>query len=239
MKWVKKFLAANPEYIKDTLLIKGVKDSGRKSRDVFAVILGYGRMLQNYPGGSRPNAEITFDPGRGFNCGALTLTAKSRTHSGLSRGKEIFIDRSLNHAENTGPLDHFFQKLEAGEGVGVQRGVHGPSGGEVGEGEGGEEPKAEAEKHSALVKLPTESTAPQSTSEPWSAKGDDGLTFSLSLGKVMISNANATNKKISKNLLLAEWLDGEVPRRSDRAARELGPPRCVCGCVFEPSRGNV
>ena len=239
VKTVKVFLNANPDYIKDTVHIKGVKDSDGQSCDVFAVMMGFGRMLQNYPAGSRPNVQFEFEPSRGFNSGALTLVAKNRNSSGISRSKELYIDRSLNQI--TGTLDSFFQSQAARKGRVVEpRGVLGPLVGEVREEERVEEPEPLVEKPIVSAQLSTASAAVQSTPKAWSLLLPDmGFSFSLCGNHLMVSNSNPTNKNFPKHMLLAEWLDGEVPRRSDRAARVLGPPRCVWERVCEPSRRNV
>ena len=197
---------------------------------MYAVLMGVGRLLQNYPPGGRPNAELMFDPAKGFNHGALTLVARSRNASGISRGKELYIDRSVgNGARVTGPLDTYFASCEKNDTEVVT-------------------PKAKSKAEAAAPA--TEGTPPKQAAggpapapkaaaapkEPWRVELKDlGFAFSLSdKGKLMILNSNSNNKKIPKNLLIAEWCDGKVPRRyaivssrADRAAPELGlgPPR--------------
>ena len=218
MKYVKLFLSQNPDYISDTVHIKGVKTPSGEKRDVFAVFVGIGRLLQNYTAGGRPNAEITFDPAKGFNYGALTLCAKSKNASGISRLREIVIDKTVTHTNKvSGPMDAWFAKWE----------------------EKGEEKKETEEPDCATPRPKAAAAAPEPVATPtkepakagapakaasaeppkeWRVECPDlGLTLSLSdTGKVMVLSSNSSNKKIPKNLFLAEWMDGEVPRRYDR-----------------------
>ena len=165
--------------------------------------------------GGRPNAEIQFDPALGFNSGALTLRATSQNLSGISAKKEILINRGVHHVGHSGtvrgPLDVLFAKYESNpventpaDGGGKEKvlattdeGVPGPS---VFPGEGA---TAAAE---TLEEVPQAAAA-----SAWRAEiNEPPFSAFLHEGTLMLESSAKANKKIMKNFLVHEWLDGEV-----------------------------
>ena len=207
---MKQFLSTHEDFIRDTIFIEGVRDTQGRARDIFAVMIGLGRNIQHYGSdGGRPNAEICFDPSLGFNLGALTVRAKNKNLSGISGGKEIFINRGVDNAEAggrqfTGPMDSFLQKFS-----------HQTFEPEVADAKADEVPVT-AEVEMSTAQEPSGPGAAQD--EPtWKLEVEDPpLLVTLDGFKLMIENTSGKNKRVPKNLNLAQWVDGEVRRNSQK-----------------------
>jgi hypothetical protein len=220
---VKQFLAAHDEFIRDTIYISGVKDTQGSAHEIFAVMVGLGRNIQDYSSadgdGKRPNAEIVFDPALGFNYGALSLRAKNKNLSGMSGGREILINRGVVNAEAggrhfAGPMDAYLQKFVTEMQPETNISAGGDGAAHVSKDLGAaaaQEPQqagvAQVSKQAAVAQVSKDLAAPTA----WQLEVEDPpLKFTLEGSTLMMEGTSTKNKQIPKNMFLAQWVDGEA-----------------------------